>query len=38
MVWELVGLTKIAEFKGHNEIKCLEIVEGDTMFAGTKGS
>jgi len=38
LVWDLVGLTKIGEFRGFNEIKCLEIVSGDTMFAGTKGS
>ena len=37
-MWDLVGLTKIGEFRGHNEIKCMEIVGGDTMFAGTKGS
>jgi len=38
MVWNLVDLRKIGEFRGHNEIKCMEIVSGDTMFAGTKGS
>ena len=38
LVWDLVGLTKIGEFRGHNDIKCMEIVAGDTMFAGTKGS
>jgi WD40 repeat protein len=37
LVWDLVGLTKIGEFRGYNEIKCLEIVGGDTVFAGTKG-
>lgn len=37
IVWDLVGLTRIAEFKGLNEIKCIEILDGTIMFAGTKG-
>lgn len=37
IVWDLVGLTRIAEFKGLNDIKCLETLDGNLMFAGTKG-
>ena len=35
MVWSLQDLKKIGEFRGHSEIKCLEFVGGETMFAGT---
>ena len=39
IMWDLVGLTKISEFKAEHEIKCLELSEGgDLLFAGTKST
>lgn len=39
VMFDLVSLAKVGEYKGTNEIKCLELVQnGDLLFAGTKGT
>lgn len=37
-MWDLVSLNKVAEYKGINEFKCLQIVKDDMLFAGTQGT
>lgn len=39
VMWDLGSFAKVGEYKGTNEFKCIELVQGgDMLFAGTKGT
>jgi len=38
IMWDLASLIKVGDYKCPNEVKCLQVVNGDYLFAGTKGS
>lgn len=38
IAWDMRTLTQIGEYKGHSEIKCLDLLSNDQLFVGTKGS
>ena len=39
VMWDLGSFAKVGEYKGANEFKCIELVQGgDMLFAGTKGT